>query len=116
MYLDTTVEIPVNNSKVAIKKGIYVMYEIDRKYNKAKGYTIPVRVTVGKVCQEDKTRMYPKDNINIYLPEIELSKLKASSSRSSSIKIGNYMYLALTKTSCYLLSSRHSIRPFTLIQ
>lgn len=41
MYLNTTVEIPVKNSKVTIKKGIYVMYEIDRKYNKSKGYTIP---------------------------------------------------------------------------
>lgn len=102
MYLDTTVEIPVNNSKVTIKKGIYVMYEIDRKYNKAKGYTIPVRVTVGKVCQKDKTRMYPKDNINIYLPEIELSNLKANSSRSSSIKIGNYMVMKYLFSKCQI--------------
>ena len=36
MYLKTKVEIPVEDGKIVINRNKYVMYEIDRKYDKTK--------------------------------------------------------------------------------
>lgn len=39
---------------------VYVNYEYDRVYKPDKKYNIPKRTTIGKMCDDDPTMMYPK--------------------------------------------------------
>lgn len=100
MYMDTVIAIPLRNPKITVKKGVYVMYETGRRYVKEKRYTVPKRVCVGKVCEDDKNMMRPKDNIKLYLPDIELPEFKDNNSRSCSLKFGNYMLMNYLFSKC----------------
>ena len=74
MYLDFLVEVPDVQGKITTKKkgnAVYVNYEIGRKYYKDRKYTIPERVTIGKLSQEDKKMMVPNQNFLTYFPEVE---------------------------------------------
>ena len=62
MFFDFTVIIPDVKGKIVRKKRAdttYVNYEYDRVYLPEKQYTIPKRTTIGKVCDEDSSLMYP---------------------------------------------------------
>ena len=72
MYMDTVIAIPLRNPKITVKKGVYVMYETGRRYVKEKRYTVPKRVCVGKVCEDDKNMMRPKDNITVSYTHLTL--------------------------------------------
>ena len=91
MELNCVVEIPVSG-KISIKKikeKSYVYYQYENNYRRDKGYNETKRACIGKVVNEDKTKMYPNSNYLKYFPERNLPEL-SSSSRSSCLKIGTY--------------------------
>ena len=96
MYLDFLVEVPDEKGKITTKsKGdaIYVNYEVGREYFPDKQYTIPKRVTIGKLSKADKRMMVPNQNFLTYFPEVELPEEKFNSNRSSCLKIGPYIVI-----------------------
>ena len=65
MYLDFLVEVPNEKGKITTKKkgdAIYVNYEVGREYYPDRQYTIPKRVTIGKLSKADKRMMVPNQN------------------------------------------------------
>lgn len=96
MYLDFLVEVPDEKGKITTKKkgdAIYVSYEIGREYLPDKQYTIPKRVTIGKLSKADNRMMVPNQNFRTYFPEAELPEEKFNSNRSSCLKIGPYLVI-----------------------
>ena len=96
MYLDYLVNIPECRGKITFRsKGTarYVYYECDRNYDPTKQYTTVKRVTIGKVSDEDETKMRPNENFRKYFPEVEVPEEKDDSSRSSCLKAGVYMVI-----------------------
>ena len=96
MYLDFLVEVPNEKGKITTKKkgdAIYVSYEIGREYLPDKQYTIPKRVTIGKLSKADSRMMVPNQNFRTYFPEAELPEEKFNSNRSSCLKIGPYIVI-----------------------
>lgn len=61
--LNTLVDLPKHPHKYRLtrsKYGVaYVQLEVGREYLKDKKYNIPKRVSIGRLCEEDKTKMYP---------------------------------------------------------
>ena len=75
MYLDFLIEIPDVPGKITTKEkgnAVYVNYEVGREYYPDRKYTIPKRVTIGKLSKADKKMMVPNQNFLTYFPEIEL--------------------------------------------
>ena len=96
MYLDYLVEIPDVKGKITFRqKGNvrYVYYECDRTYDPGRQYTTVKRVTIGKVSDDDESRMRPNENFRKYFPEVEAPEEKADFSRSSCLKAGTYMVI-----------------------
>ena len=96
MYLDFLVEVPDEKGKITTKKkgdAIYVNYEVGREYYPDRQYTIPKRVTIGKLSKADKRMMVPNQNFLTYFPEVELPEEKFNSNRSSCLKIGPYIVI-----------------------
>ena len=94
MYLDYITDIPDVKGKITYRtKGNarYVYYEYDRIYDPAKQYTTVKRVTIGKVSDDDETKMRPNENFRKYFPEVEVPEEKECFSRSSCLKVGAYM-------------------------
>lgn len=94
MYLDYLTDIPDVKGKITYRtKGDarYVYFEYDRIYNPAKQYTTVKRVTIGKVSDDDETKMRPNENFRKYFPEVEVPEEKECLSRSSCLKVGTYM-------------------------
>lgn len=94
MYFKDLIDIPKNSTKIVIKtnkSGTYVNYEYDRIYLPEKKYTIVKRTTIGKVSDEDNTKMYPNNNyikyFGVYEKEEELEEVE----RSSCLKVGSYI-------------------------
>ncbi len=99
MYLDYLTDIPDVKGKITYRtKGDarYVYFEYDRIYDPAKQYTTVKRVTIGKVSDDDGTKMRPNENFRKYFPEVEVPEEKECLSRSSCLKVGTYM--AINKT------------------
>ena len=96
MYLDFLIEVPDVQGKITTKaKGnaIYVNYEVGREYYPDRQYTIPKRVTIGKLSKADNKMMVPNQNFLTYFPEIELPDEKFNSNRSSCLRIGAYLII-----------------------
>ena len=96
MFFDFTVIIPDVKGKIVRKKRAdttYVNYEYDRVYLPEKQYTIPKRTTIGKVCDEDSSLMYPNANYLKFFPDAELPKERDRSWRSSCLRIGPYLVI-----------------------
>ena len=77
MYLNVTVATPpVGNgiSHKSIKGTKYVYYEHGRRYDSKRGYTVPQTTSIGKICEEDDSVMYPNANYLKFFPEAELSE------------------------------------------
>jgi transposase len=99
MYLDYTVEIPETKGKITFRnKGNahYVYYECSRSYDPSKQYTTVKRVTIGKVIDDDDTRMRPNENFRKYFPEVDIPEEKSDAERSSCLKAGAYMVINQT--------------------
>ena len=93
MYFDFLVKIPEDTGKISLNRRAgttYVEYTYGRRYIPEKRYNIPQRTTIGKMCQNDQTMMYPNPNFLKYFPEAELPEEKDRSKRSSCLKIGAY--------------------------
>ena len=96
MYLDFLIEIPDVPGKITTKEkgnAVYVNYEVGREYYPDRKYTIPKRVTIGKLSKADKKMMVPNQNFLTYFPEIELPDEKFNSNRSSCLRIGAYIII-----------------------
>lgn len=96
MYLDFLVEVPNEKGKITTKKkgdAIYVNYEVGREYYPDRQYTIPKRVTIGKLSKAGNGMMVPNQNFLTYFPEVELPEEKFNSNRSSCLKIGPYVVI-----------------------
>lgn len=93
MYLKNCVDIPDIPGKITIRKGIYVMYEIGRKYNSVKKYNIPDRVTIGKLCEDEEGKMYPNEKFMTYFPEEDLDGYYEFPNRSSCLRIGAFLVI-----------------------
>ena len=96
MYLDFLVKVPSVQGKITTKeKGgtVYVNYEVGREYYPDRKYTIPKRVTIGKLSKADRKMMIPNQNFLTYFPETELPEEKFNSNRSSCLRIGAYIVI-----------------------
>ncbi len=96
MYLDFLIELPDVPGKITTKEkgnAVYVNYEVGREYYPDRKYTIPKRVTIGKLSKADKKMMVPNHNFLTYFPEIELPEEKFNSNRSSCLRIGAYIII-----------------------
>ena len=96
MYLDFLVKVPSVQGKITTKeKGgtVYVNYEVGREYYPDRKYTIPKRVTIGKLSKADRKMMVPNQNFLTYFPETELPEEKFNSNRSSCLRIGTYIVI-----------------------
>ena len=96
MYLDFLIELPDVPGKITTKEkgnAVYVNYEVGREYYPDRQYTIPKRVTIGKLSKADKKMMVPNQNFLTYFPEIELPEEKFNSNRSSCLRIGAYIII-----------------------
>jgi len=96
MYFDFKVPIPEIPSKIylrVIKEVTYVNYEYDRVYKPEKKYNIPKRTTIGKMCEDDPTMMYPNPNFLKYFPDAELPVDEGHAERSSCLRIGAYLVI-----------------------
>lgn len=91
MYYKSVVDIPEVPGKITIRKGIYVMYETGRTYNPEKKHNVPIRVTIGKICENDAGKMYPNEKFNTYFPEVLISESDNRSERSSCLRIGTFL-------------------------
>lgn len=94
MYFDFKVKIPEVPGKIIVKKKgdtFYVLYEVDRKYNKDKKFNVPVRVIIGKVCSEDPTLMYPNEMYQQHFPNAVMPEERPSAYRSCCLRIGSYV-------------------------
>jgi hypothetical protein len=99
MYLSYLVDVPENKGKVTFRnKGNskYVYYEYDRIYDPTKQYTTVKRVTIGKVSDDDKTKMRPNENFRKYFPEVDIPEERGDDCRSSCLKAGAYMVINQT--------------------
>ena len=95
MFLDFTVNVPVIKGKVFIKnvRGFkYVHYQYDSVYDPVKKYSSPKRTTIGKLCEDDPSLMYPNPNYYKFFPDEVLPEL-SSSPRSSCLKAGSYIVI-----------------------
>ena len=93
MYYDFLVKIPEGTGKISLntRNGTtYVEYTYARKYIPEKKYNVPKRTTIGKVCEEDTTMMYPNPNYLKFFPETEVPDELDRSRRSCCLKIGAY--------------------------
>ena len=96
MYLNITVATPpVGNgiSHKPIKGTKYVYYEHGRRYDSKRGYPVPQTTSIGKICEEDDSVMYPNANYLKFFPEAELSEELPLSVRSGCLKIGDYLVI-----------------------
>ena len=93
MYYDFMVPIPDVKGKITLmKKGDirYVQLETGRVYLPERKYTIPQRVTIGKLSAEQPARMYPNEKYQDYFPETVLPEERPEAYRSCALRIGTY--------------------------
>lgn len=96
MYYDFKVKIPEGTKKICFKKvksAVYVNYEYDRVYMPERQYTNVKRTTIGKVCEDDESMMYPNPNFIKYFPDTVLPTDDENYERSLCLRIGTYLVL-----------------------
>lgn len=93
-----TVKIPDIPGKITIStvKGIcYVRYETGRTYHPERQNTTPVRVTIGRVADEDGM-MYPNENYFKYFPNDSIVEIDNNLiDRSDALKTGAWIVLSM---------------------
>ena len=96
MYQQQKVNIPISNGGVTVKviKGTgYVYYTTGRVYSSEEKRSNPVRVTIGKRCEDDPTKMIPNEKYGIYFADRMPEELLAEAKRSSCLHIGAYFVI-----------------------
>ncbi len=111
MFLDYRVSIP-SSGKVSIKKKAngdhYVYYQYENNYCPERKYNLPKRTTIGKVCPDDSSNMFPNPNYLKFFPDATLPVYN-DSSRSSCLKVGTYVVLNKIIHEYHLQSTLESI-------
>ena len=96
MYQRQKVHIPLSDGGVTVKKikGTgYVYYTTGRVYSPEGKRSNPVRVTIGKQCKDDPTRMIPNEKYAIYFADRMPEELLIETERSSCLHIGAYLVI-----------------------
>lgn len=96
MFYDFTVKIPSIKGKIFHKKYSghhYIHYQYENKYNPEKKYAEPKRTTIGKVCEDDETLMYPNQNYYKFFPSEAIPEETECADRSGCLKIGTYVVI-----------------------
>ena len=96
MYYDFKVKIPSETKKICFKKvksSVYVNYEYDRIYIPERQYTNVKRTTIGKVCEDDDSMMYPNPNFIKFFPDAQLPTDTENPKRSLCLRIGTHLVL-----------------------
>ena len=96
MYLDCVVDVPDIPGKITHQKkktAVYIDFEYERIYYPERKYTIPKRVTIGKLDSDNPKRMVPNENFLKYFPEVELPVKKGTVRRSYTLKVGAFLVL-----------------------
>ncbi len=93
MYYDFTVPIPVVKGKITrMKKGnkTYIQLEVGREYFPDKKYTIPIRVSIGKVDPANPEMMFPNEKYSDLFPDAPMPEERPQAYRSCALRIGSY--------------------------
>ena len=93
MYYDFTVPMPKVPGKITLmKKGklTYVQLEIGREYFPERRYTIPKRVSIGKLSPDNPEMMYPNEKYQDYFPDAVMPEERPEAYRSCALRIGAY--------------------------
>ncbi|MBR2794687.1 MAG: transposase [Solobacterium sp.] len=96
MYQQQKVNIPISDGGVTVKviKGTgYVYYTTGRVYSSEEKRSNPVRVTIGKRCEDDPTKMIPNEKYGIYFAERMPEELLVEAKRSSCLHIGAFFVI-----------------------
>ncbi len=96
MYYDFTVPIPIVKGKITrMKKGkiTYIQLETGRDYYPEKKYTIPKRVSIGRVDPENPDRMFPNERYNDFFPNAPMPEERPEAYRSCALRIGSYVVI-----------------------
>lgn len=94
MYYNFLVDIPKNIGKISYNKRgntTYVEYTYERVYHPEKKYNTAKRTTIGKVSNEDSSKMYPNPTFEKYFPEVALPEENTEVFRSSCIRVGAFL-------------------------
>lgn len=95
MYYTFAVSIP-SDHVVKVKNGgvVYIYYEYGRTYDKEKQYNAPQRMSIGKQCISDESKMYPNQNYFRQFPDsAEKPEESCYERRSCAIEIGSYIVI-----------------------
>ena len=96
MYYDFTVPIPKVQGKITfMRKGsiTYVQIETGRVYLPEKKYTIPERVSIGKVDPDHPDQMFPNDRYADFFPDTPMPEERPEAYRSCALRIGSYLVI-----------------------
>ena len=96
MYYDFTVPIPDVKGKIThMKKGdiTYIQYETDRVYYPDRKYTIPKRVSIGKLDKKHAGLMFPNEKYAEYFPDKPMPEERPEAYRSCALRIGSYIII-----------------------
>ncbi len=94
MYLDYLVDVPDEKGKITFREkgnAKYVYYEYERVYDPKRKYTTVKRSTIGKLSDEEPSRMRPNENFRKFFPDAEVPEERENTGRSSALKAGTYM-------------------------
>lgn len=76
MQTEYVVDIPTDPGRIVLQKKClctYVLYTVSREYNPKTKQSNPKRVTIGKVCPDDPSKMFPNKKFKEFYPEVELN-------------------------------------------
>ena len=96
MYYDFTVPIPRVKGKITqMKKGeiTYIQFETGRNYLPERKYTIPIRVSIGKIDPDHPDMMYPNEKYSDHFPDAPMSEERPEAYRSCALRIGSYVVI-----------------------
>ena len=96
MYYDFTVPIPKVRGQITfMNKGSikYVQIETGRVYLPEKKYTIPERVSIGKVDPDHPDQMFPNDRYADFFPDTPMPEERPEAYRSCALRIGSYLVI-----------------------
>lgn len=93
MYYDFAVPIPKVPGKITLmRKGklTYVQLETGREYLPERRYTIPRRVSIGKLDPDTPGVMYPNEKYQDQFPDAVMPEERSEAYRSCALRIGAY--------------------------
>lgn len=98
MYHDFKVLISSVKGKTVLyknktKKAVYVQLELERTYKPEKKYNVAKRTVIGRVCPDDKTRMFPNDNFLKLFPDYAVPEETPDADRSCCLKLGPWVVI-----------------------